>query len=357
MLSVSQSQHKSVAIVLLNFNGYEDTLECLSSICNSDYPLVHLIVIDNGSTDGSLKKIYDWSHNNPSVDGVINHDSSSAISCLSDCIQSTNRTTVPKLILIENTQNVGFAAGCNQGMKIAIDAGFDYIWLLNNDTVIERDSLSVLVGYLEEVPECHLASPQIRLFDEPKTIWNCGGLLKWYGVRKYFFVHRPVSELPQVETLDITFVTGCAPLMRRTLIEDMGMFTEKFFFGEEDFDFSLRMKNTKRKMVCCLNSVIYHKVGSSIDGITKEQNLGKTYIHYLNRFINLREHWPRPIWSCWRVVYVVYIYLLLGRQNKHNSRVRCSFIQKLFKDSSHMDTVDKELFHKIISSQRDYFTS
>jgi len=130
-VSVSKGKHRSVAIVLLNFNGYEDTLECLSSIYNSDYPLVHLIVIDNGSTDGSPEKIYNWSHNNPEVDGAMRHDSSSAISSLSDCIQPTNERRVPQLILIENTHNVGFAAGCNQGMKIAMEAGFDYIWSSN----------------------------------------------------------------------------------------------------------------------------------------------------------------------------------------------------------------------------------
>lgn len=346
---------ENVSIIILNYNGYRDTIECLSSIVDIDYPFFNVILIDNASVDQSVEKIIDWSRDRFVV-GIYSDTilSDSVDNC---SIDFTKRDTGagPELTIIKNSENIGFAAGCNQGIRLALSNGAEYIWLLNNDTVIEPDSLAIMADYLDAHSSCQVTTPQIRLYDEPDRIWNCGGLLKWYGIRKYYYVHRPVAELPDKETLDITFVTGCAPLVRSAVFLNLGGFTEKFFFGEEDFDFSMRLKKAHAKVVCCLRSVIYHKVGASIDRTINSFNVGKAYIHYLNRFINLRNHWPRFFWHVWRAVYVSYIYLLLGKQAEFSSSVRCGFIKKLFKDSSAMNGVDKKTFLKIINSNAEYF--
>lgn len=133
------------------------------------------------------------------------------------------------------------------------------------------------------------------------------------------------------------------------------MFSEKFFFGEEDYEFSLRLKRAKKKMVCCLDSIIYHKVGSSIDDVSDDQKIGKAYVHYLNRFINLRNYFPHLFWHCWRLLYIFYIYFLLGRQTGCSAKVRYSFIKKLLRESSTLDGVDQKAFLTIIHSNIDYF--
>ncbi len=345
----------TISIVLLNYNGCDDTIECLNSILYLDYDLFNVILIDNDSHDQSVQRIYDWARNKFSVDihskvGMVCRENFSYL-------VPDNAKFLPNLTIITNTANLGFAAGCNQGMELALSSGAEYIWLLNNDTVVETDSLFVLADYLKKHSDCQVASPQIRLYDEPNLIWNCGGELKWYGARKYHYVHRPVSELPDTDTLDITFVTGCAPLIRSALIQRLGGFTEKFFFGEEDFEFSLRMKKERVKMVCCLKSVIYHKVGASIDNSTKNYNLGKAYIHYLNRFINLRNYWPSLCWHVWRVSYSCYIFILLGRLSQCSITVRSNFIKKLFKESAILDAVDKQTFDQILQADSDYFLS
>ncbi len=346
---------KRITIIILNYNGYEDTIECLSSIREIDYPLFNVILIDNASAVHSVKHLSKWAGRSFAAKEYSGNDINGGKDTFSTGFNKEGEELLPQLLLIQNANNIGFAAGCNQGIRIALSNDADYIWLLNNDTVVEPDSLSILADYLNRHSSCQVTTPQIRLLGEPDTIWNCGGDLKWYGVRKYHYVHRPAVELPEKETLDITFVTGCAILLRSSLIRDHGGFTEKFFFGEEDFEFSLRMKKTHAKMVCCLKSVIYHKVGASIDRTTEGYNIKKAYVHYLNRFINLRSYWPNFFWQVWRVLYVGYIYLLLGKVTDSSRAYRCRFIVKLLKDSSELDRVDKKSFFNILNTNTDYF--
>lgn len=348
-------QYKKISIIILNYNGFRDTIEVLSSISALEYPFFNVILIDNGSIDQSVEELTAWVHKRFTVDIYQNDVLDPSVKKIVSANENNTPGTTLKLSIIENSDNIGFAAGCNQGIQFALLNGAEYVWLLNNDTIVDTDSLSVLASYLDNYSTCQIATPQIRLYDEPDRIWNCGGQLKWYGTRKYYFVHRPVSELPDKEAIDITFVTGCAPLIRSTLFQQYGGFTEKFFFGEEDFEFSLRMKKAHAKMVCCLQSIIYHKVGASIKNTAAGYNIGKAYVHYLNRFINMKTYMPFILWHGWRALYVGYIFYLLGKQSEYNAVVRLAFIKKLWKDSFVMEGVDKKTFLMILNSNVDYF--
>ena len=348
-------QYKKISIIILNYNGFRDTIEVLSSISALEYPFFNVILIDNGSIDQSVEELTAWVHKRFTVDIYQNDVLDPSVKKFVSANENNTPGTTLKLSIIENSDNIGFAAGCNQGIQFALLNGAEYVWLLNNDTIVDTDSLSILASYLDNYSTCQIATPQIRLYDEPGRIWNCGGQLKWYGTRKYYFVHRPVSELPEKEAIDITFVTGCAPLIRSTLLQQYGGFTEKFFFGEEDFEFSLRMKKAHAKMVCCLQSIIYHKVGASIDKTSDSYNAGKAYVHYLNRFINMKTYMPHFLWHVWRILYVGYIYILLGRQSGYNAAFRLRFIKKLLKDSFVMEGVDKKTFLMILNANEDYF--
>jgi GT2 family glycosyltransferase len=349
------SHNKSVFIVVLNYNGYPDTIDCLKSLEDLTYSNCTVILIDNASTDDSISRIADWCCGRFSLHPVDKIDSPDQYPVLlPDDDGGSELQNHPQLYFIKNRENIGFAAGCNQGIRLALSMEAEYIWLLNNDTIVDSDSLSILTNYLSDHPLCQVVTPQIRLFNDPDRIWNCGGILKWYGARKYFFAHSPVAELPDREDIDITFVTGCAPLIRSSLLQNMGGFTEKFFFGEEDFEFSLRMKKAKVKMACCLRSVIYHKVGMSVDRSSANNLVGKMYIYYLNRFINLRSFWPYFLWYGWRLFYSLYIYLLLGKQTDCCRSDRYRFIRKLLHDSTEMNGVDRRTFLEILNNPSGY---
>lgn len=343
--------HKVTAIIL-NYNGYSDTIDCLSSILTINYPLLDVICIDNASTDKSVEKIIAWSTDKFDT-AVCSNTEGYAEAINYSCTSKKNRIS---LKVIKNPENIGFAAGCNQGIKLARVSGEDYIWLLNNDTIVEPDSLLIMVQYLDENPTYHVTTPQIRLYDQPDLIWNCGGHLKWYGARKYLYIYESINAVPNREAVDITFVTGCAPLIRSALIHELGGFSEKFFFGEEDFEFSIRMKKANYKMACCFKSIIYHKVGSSISKISENQNIRKMYIYYLNRFVNLRKHCPPLFWHIWRIAYLCYIYILLKKQTSAKFSVRYHFLKKLMKDSLIMNEVDKKTFLSILNTNNDYFS-
>lgn len=344
-----------ITIVVLNYNGWQDTVECLLSIAEIKQSGYSVILIDNASADDSVVRIVDGVAGKFNTT-VLNEDDVNTNFSFHDTPSIPDiSASCPSLLFVKNTDNVGFAAGCNQGMQLALAAESEYIWLLNNDTVLEPDSLSLLVDFLDTHKAYHAVTPQIRLHGAQNIIWNCGGELTWYGMRRYYFVNKDFDTLPACESLDITFVTGCALLVRAKLVQEMEGFTEDFFFGEEDFDFSLRMKKNKRKMACCLPSIIYHKVGATIDRSSKGINVNKAYIHYLNRFLNIRNHWRPVCWKSWRLLYVFYIYYLLGVNNTCSLSLRYRFVRKLLKESSTLHKVDKDCFHKIINAGVGYF--
>ena len=350
------SDHKLITIVVLNYNGYSDTIDCLKSLEDLAYSPFAVVLIDNASIDDSVSRIAGWCSDRFALHFVENDASPPGTATVfHNGAESSGSENFPQLYFVKNKENIGFAAGCNQGIRLAASMASHYVWLLNNDTVVNSASLSILANYLSDHPVCQVATPQIRLFNEPDRIWNCGGILKWYGARKYFFVHRPVTELPEQETIDITFVTGCAPLIRSSLLQERGGFTEKFFFGEEDYEFSLRMKKAKAKMVCCLKSVIYHKVGVSVDRSSNDSFTAKIYIYYLNRFINLRSYWPYFFWYGWRLIYAGYIERLLRKKTDCRPLERYRFIKKLMQDSNEMNGVNRQTFLKILDDPSFYF--
>lgn len=344
-----------ICIIILNYNGCSDTIECLSSLLDLDCNYFNVVVIDNCSVDNSVEGIIKWANKKYIVKTCNNDVAKKSIFECSLDFDKKGSKEIPELLIVKNSDNVGFAAGCNIGIHLALTNDAEYVWLLNNDTIVTANSLSVLSRYLHDNPLCQVATPQIRLYDLPDRIWNCGGQLKWYGIRKYFFVNKPVAALPKKKVINVSFVTGCAPLIRSSLLKSLGGFTEKFFFGEEDFEFCIRAKKAHAKMVCCLDSVIYHKVGSSIDKASRGYDIGKTYVYYLNRFIDVRNHMPQLFWHGWRFLYVVFIYFLLNRQFDYDSVVCLRFIRKLLNDSSALDVVDKAAFHNILDSNLEYF--
>jgi|MTBAKSStandDraft_2_1061841.scaffolds.fasta_scaffold03151_6 GT2 family glycosyltransferase len=341
--------NKQVLIIVLNYNGYRDTIACLDSLLGLDCSCHHILLIDNASSDASVAEITGWAEDK-FVTRVVPDGSRATEICKN--LLSPPPTPAdagkPLLTVLVNQENEGFAAGCNQGIKIALAARLEYVWLLNNDTVADPHALSLLVDFLQQNSSCQVVVPQIRYYDRPEVVWNCGGDLKWYGARKYKYVNQPVAALPARPSLDVTFVTGCALLIRCALLEKYGGLSEQFFFGEEDFEFCLRMKKHRVRMSCCLDSVIYHKVGSSVNKASKKA-VNKVYVHYLNRFINLRKYWPLALWQPWRFCYGIFIYNLLGRRYQISRRHRILFLRNLMRDSASMDGVDRRRFFAIMN--------
>lgn len=331
-------------IVLLNWNGSKDTISCISSLENDSSNNCDILVLDNASNHDELhiltthcnRQYSITENNNQLVDGI-------------ESIDTYNLSSSKKLFIAKSKINHGFAKGCNIGTYFAHENRYELMLLLNNDTEVEPGFypplLNGLKGYFATIP-------QIRLFDPKDKIWNCGGTISKFGQRKYYYANKTCSELDAINPFNVTFATGCCILVRVSDFIDVGLFTERFFFGEEDIDLSLRLMKLDKKLICVPNSIIYHKVGSSIKG-GQEVLLRKAFIHYLNRFINMKLHLG-IIWWVWFPISLIKVFKNLMCINKVSLSLSRVFIYRLIKESYQRDNVDQDFFKKIMESGFHY---
>ncbi len=310
------------AIIILNWNGADDTLACLDSLLKAEGDF-RVYVVDNGSTDDSLQRIRAW------LDA---HDGFDAQ-------------------LVPLDKNYGFARGNNMGLEVARENAPDSYLLLNNDTEVRPDFLTRLNAFSTKHPECRVLTPKINFYYDKLKIWNCGGKLS-FGFRKYYYAGQPNSAVKEADYIPISFVTGCALFFYPELLDEEGhLLTERFFFGEEDFEFSLRMKKQSVSMACVLDSLIYHKVGASGD---KMDGTGKIYLHYLNRFIDVRIHKSVAFYNLWTLVNMPFC---LKHFYKCSQSVRgaVGLMNQLWRDAKKKNGVSKDDFEALVID-KTYFT-
>jgi GT2 family glycosyltransferase len=222
-----------VVIVVLTWNGWEDTERCLRSLGGITYPHYSVIVSDNGSTDGTPSKV---------------------------------RQQFSGTIVIENRENLGYSAGNNRGIWQALALGADAVLILNNDTVVEHDFLEPLVEALEGDARLGAVSPKIGYLDpiDVDQVWFMGAEIH---TRTGVVVHTssgPASSRTAARAIIPTAaVTGCCLLVHRQALHAVGGFDERFFLTFEDSDFSLRLRAMGYELAVVPRSVIRHKVSSS----------------------------------------------------------------------------------------------
>lgn len=317
-----------IAIVILNWNGWQDTIECIKSIYRSENVEFSVVVVDNGSADDSVSRIT-----------VCIKEMETRSFFVKEGESLTEPIHHGDIILYELSENYGFAKGNNIGIQLLSRQNIDYYWILNNDTVVETDALAVLQKFMDDNKEYAACTPQIRFFSPNNRIWNCGGKL-FFGFRKYYYEGADDVTFNK-DCFDISFVTGCALLVRPELLNEQNeLFSDKFFFGEEDFEFSLRMKKRKKKMACCTRSIIFHKVSASIK---KKPKLSGIYIHYLNRYINVRKHFPPAKYFVWKFINNMNLRRVLAK-NGYNTQTVNQFVAELNRESNMYDGVTKEMF-------------
>ena len=245
-----------VFIVLLNYNGAEDTIDCLKSLQNVGYSTMKIIVVDNASTDDSVERL-------------------------------SNAQKDYEFIFLTSEENNGFSAGNNIGIRYALANDADYVLLLNNDTVVKPDFLSLAVEASENDDSVGLTIGKILYYKEPDLIWYGGGELKPpynYSIHLGFKENQNNPEFNQQRY--VTYATGCYFLLKRAAIEKVGLMDEDYFLYCEDTDYSIRMTRGGFKMLYCPQSVIYHKVSSS----TGKGSSFSTYYIARNNIILYRRY-------------------------------------------------------------------
>lgn len=216
-----------VFVVILNWNLKDDTIACVESLLDGCITPTEIVVVDNGSEDGSVA-----------------------------ALQSTfgKRITV-----FANTMNLGFAAGNNVGVRYALEQQADWIMLLNNDTAVAAGMLACLLAAATAQPDAALLAPAIFYYDRPTTLWRLGDrhtlglpIPHKVGARE---LARPL--------ISVDYLTGCALLVRRAIWEKIGLLDEIFFMYYEDADFCRRAKMAGFRAYVVPGAQVWHKAGQS----------------------------------------------------------------------------------------------
>jgi len=245
-----------VAIVVLNWNGSNDTQMCLSSLRQLNYDNYEVIVVDNGSSDDSVDRI---------------------------------GSDFPEVTLMETGENQGFAGGCNRGISHALSNSADFIWLLNNDTIVDPDALRRLVDKTQQDRRIAAVGSAIYSMEDPHRLeaWGGGRVNFWLGHSRHFLA--PVPD----EAID--FITGASMLISREALERVGLLDEQFFMYWEDADFCFRLRKSKWKLAVAGSSRVWH---------TGSATVGKNSIS-LDRYFNtsaaqfFRQHATVPFVPLW----------------------------------------------------------
>lgn len=254
-----------VSIIILNWNGWQDTLECFESLEKISYSNYEVIVLDNNSANESAEKIKNW----------IAHKKSSV-----------------NYKLIINSRNAGFAGGNNPGIEYAVNNKSDYVLLLNNDTIVEPEFLDKLVKVGESDKNFGIIGPKIYYESDRSRIWFGGGYFSWLGGGRHAEFNK-IDKNPHDDKIkEINFMTGCCFLIKREAIEKMGLMNEDFFLYYEDTEWSLRAEKNGYKIIYAPGAHIWHKVSRSVK---PESNPAVHYYHIRNALLLSALHAPKKI--------------------------------------------------------------
>lgn len=262
-----------VYIVLVNYNGWKDTLECLESILKNDYTNYQIIVVDNNSSDDSMSYIINWA--NGFEDVVYSNDSKlinltqplsqkpleyvlyTNEEVLSNKIREKEENLNNPIIFIQSDKNDGFAAGNNTAIKYATEKNdFDYIWLLNNDTIMLNNALSSLVNYAQ-INDLGITGSKLFHYFNPSIVQAYGGHInKFFGTSTHILKEEDISS-------DLDYIVGASFLINKKVIDNVGLLPEDYFLFYEETDYCFNAKNGGFKIGVDVNSIVYHKEGSA----------------------------------------------------------------------------------------------
>lgn len=220
----------SIFAVMLNWNEFHHTVPCIDSLKKSSIPINKILVLDQASEDGSGEKLL----------RLYNDDS--------------------QVEVILNDKNYGFSGGMNIGIQKALDLNAEYIFILNNDTIIDSECVQLLFDTIISHSDAAVSGPAIMYHSNPEKLWQAGGFFNKFkmGVsvpdkgKKY-------SEINQI-TSEVSFLTGCALLVPRKTFQKVGLFDASLFFYGDDVDYGLRIKKSGLKMLFVPAAKVWHKI-------------------------------------------------------------------------------------------------
>ena len=266
-----------VVCVVVNWNGWPDTIACLRTLLHQTFQPLHVVVVDNGSTNESVDRIASF----------LQEEKGSPTECT----------------LLSNPINVGFAGGANAGIREALRLNAEFVWLLNNDTECPPDTLEKLVETSRKGPHTGIVGTVLYYHADPGQVqaWGGGAINRFTGVTTHFL--RPV--IPGADF----YTTFASVLIRAEVLHEIGLLDPSFFMYYDDSDFCLRMAKTRWKIAVASHTAVLHKESASTEGPRDpfmEKTVALSGMHFL------RKHSPVP----WLSIPVFLLLKLVNRARR-----------------------------------------
>jgi GT2 family glycosyltransferase len=319
-----------VYIVVLNWNGWRDTIECLESVFRLDYPDYRVVVCDNASSDDSWNQIRRWAQGeikaeprNPALAALTDPPVAKPIPFAELGPTEAGmggKDADARLILIQTGANLGFAGGNNMALRYALNcADFDFAWLLNNDTVVRTDALSHLVQRMAERPDAGICGSTLVYYDDPSKVQAFGGSVynKWVARAGHIGKLADAGQLPDALEVErkLAFVVGASMLVRRSFLEQIGLMDEQYFLYFEEIDWATRAKS-QFKLAYSKSSIVYHKEGGATGShrVLSRRSAWSEFYSVRNRVLFTRKHCPIALPSVLCAISMSALFRLLGRR-------------------------------------------
>jgi len=349
-----------VSIIVLNWNGWEDTVECLESIYQIKYPNYEVLVMDNDSQDDSIHKIKQYAQGLVTVEsGFFEYDSLNKPLEVFEFTEKeylnpenikTNLNPIPsdkKLILLLNNENYGYAKGNNLAMNFVLDKlDSDYILVLNNDTVVHENLLLELVNAAEEDANIGCVTPKVYYYDykgRRDVISHAGEKFNLYIGRGKRFCKDQVDKGQCNQSRMVDTIEGCSILLKTGVLEKVGLFDPLYFAYWEDTDLSFRIRQNGYQLLYVPQAKIWHKVGVSWDSYFSYFVI----YHYMvrNRLIFMRRFASRLQKITFTLFFIFYILaniiLMLFKEDLKTSKEGLRAIYNGLKDFRHLNYIER----------------
>ena len=305
-----EENNSKTYVVILNYNGWEDTVECLESVLRSQDTSYRIVVVDNNSVDSSAENILKWAKNSQESAVVVGIDPDNnklyvrsnvaghgGVAVVDQASATGDEgNLVHHLVIIQSRINGGFAYGNNMGINFALQqADCEYIWLLNNDTVILPNTLSELVSYFKRTRQKEklgiLGCIQ-RFYCDPTTVQAVAGAFDKCKARVWNVGEGSRFLGADTEISRCDYVYGASMMLSRECVAEVGLLNEDYFMYFEEIDYTMRAKMKGYGWSVCRDASILHKYRASV---SREGEEFKEYYLRRNIFKFYKLYYPRLV--------------------------------------------------------------
>lgn len=255
-----------VFIIILNWNSADFTIACINSLAKLTYPSYEIVLVDNGSVDGSNEVV---------------------------------KATFPEVTFIRTVENRGFSGANNLGINYALEHNAEYIWLLNNDTIVDPNALTDLVDITLSDTKIGMVGSKIFFYDEPELLWYAGanfdveqgGITSCIG-----WGQRDTGQFDHIT--DVGYVSGCSLLVKKCVIDKIGLMPEEYYIYFEETDWNYQAQKAGFRTVVAQKSIVWHKVKRKKEYLTR-------FVYYMtrNRFLIVHKFCPKALPACIKYQY------------------------------------------------------